>query len=723
MIECSRREFLRLSGGFTLAALLSPLGREKDENAVEEARPSKIDRKKVVRRHNPRFTRFDPFHTLSVGNGRFAFNVDITGLQTFTAESQNDFPLCTVSHWGWHSTPLPEHLLGHVLRPKEYEVLGRKLYLYTDSTGQEELFAWHRQNPHRFNLGKVGLHLELPDGRRATPADLKNCHQELDLWTGVVRSKFEFMGKEVCVTTVADAEFDGFASRIESVLLETGGISVIIAFPYGSPDSAMGRWDKPELHVTEVRCLGKNLYEFAREMDTVVYRMVLAFNGRAVIKQVDAHEYVLTPRGQREFEFVCFFKPDDGSTSNVPTFAQVMASSSRMWEQCWKRGGMIDFDGSTDPRAEELERRIILSLYQTAIHCSGPLPSQETGLLYNSWYGKFHLEMHWWHSVHFAVWDRFELFTRSLGIYRELLPLARDVARRQGFLGCRWPKMIGPDGIDSPSPVGPLLIWQQPHPIYYAALCYRRVPTQATLLWWKDIVFETADFMVSFLYYDSKQDRYVIGPPIKTVSENNDPMDTWNPTFELTYWRFGLRVAQEWRKRLGLKPNALWEKVLAKLALPSVSEGRYLMHEGLKDTYTRWNWEHPALVGAYGMLPGDGIDTAIMRESVKEVWKTWQWDRSWGWDFPLLAMAAARCGLPELAVDALLLPVEKNRYLPNGHNYQRPGLTAYLPGNGGLLSAVAMMVAGWDGDPRCDAPGFPKNGKWKITWEGLAKWM
>jgi len=86
-------------------------------------------------------------------------------------------------------------------------------------------------------------------------------------------------------------------------------------------------------------------------------------------------------------------------------------------------------------------------------------------------------------------------------------------------------------------------------------------------------------------------------------------------------------------------------------------------------------------------------------------------------------MAAARCGLPELAVDALLLPVEKNRYLPNGHNYQRPGLTAYLPGNGGLLSAVAMMVAGWDGDPRCDAPGFPKNGKWKITWEGLAKWM
>ncbi len=58
----------------------------------------------------------------------------------------------------------------------------------------------------------------------------------------------------------------------------------------------------------------------------------------------------------------------------------------------------------------------------------------------------------------------------------------------------------------------------------------------------------------------------------------------------------------------------------------------------------------------------------------------------------MAAMAAARAGEPELAVKALLIDVPKNRYHPNGHNYQRPGLTAYLPGNGGLLAAIAMMA-------------------------------
>jgi hypothetical protein len=84
-----------------------------------------------------------------------------------------------------------------------------------------------------------------------------------------------------------------------------------------------------------------------------------------------------------------------------------------------------------------------------------------------------------------------------------------------------------------------------------------------------------------------------------------------------------------------------------------------------------------------------------------------------------MAMTAARLGRPNDAVDALLMNVQKNTYLPNGHNYQDQRLTIYLPGNGGLLSAVAMMAAGWDGAPTKDAPGFPKDGKWKVRSEGL----
>jgi len=67
-------------------------------------------------------------------------------------------------------------------------------------------------------------------------------------------------------------------------------------------------------------------------------------------------------------------------------------------EQFWLSGAAIDLSNSTDPRAAELERRIVLSQYNTALHCA-PMPPR-TGLLFNTWYGKSHLEMHWWHGVH-----------------------------------------------------------------------------------------------------------------------------------------------------------------------------------------------------------------------------------------------------------------------------------------------------------------------------------
>ena len=80
-------------------------------------------------------------------------------------------------------------------------------------------------------------------------------------------------------------------------------------------------------------------------------------------------------------------------------------------------------------------------------------------------------------------------------------------------------------------------------------------------------------------------------------------------------------------------------------------------------------------------------------------------------------MTAARLGEPETAVDSLLMPVGKNTHLPNGHNRQTSTLPVYLPGNGGLLAAVALMAAGWDGGPSGHAPGFPES--WTVQWEGL----
>ena len=80
-----------------------------------------------------------------------------------------------------------------------------------------------------------------------------------------------------------------------------------------------------------------------------------------------------------------------------------------------------------------------------------------------------------------------------------------------------------------------------------------------------------------------------------------------------------------------------------------------------------------------------------------------------------------RLGEPECAVDALLLDTLKNHFGLSGHNYQRPGPTIYLPGNGGLLYAAALMASGWDGASNKPAPGFPDNGQWQVRYEGLRR--
>src|SRR5690606_10920333 len=115
------------------------------------------------------------------------------------------------------------------------------------------------------------------------------------------------------------------------------------------------------------------------------------------------------------------------------------------------------------------------------------------------------------------------------------------------------------------------------------------------------------------------------------------------------------------------------------------------------------------------------VHRSIMMATLERVWRDWQLERMWGWDFPMMAMTAARLGRPDLAVEALLCDSPKNTYLPNGHNRQGPrkDLPLYLPGNGGLLTAVAMMAAGWDGGPKVEAPGFPKDGRWRVRVEGI----
>jgi hypothetical protein len=681
-----------------------------------------IDRHALVTRHNPVLHKFDVTDPFTVGNGEFAYTVDATGLQTFSQEFEQTTPLGTLSQWGWHTAPNPQGWSIDKFHYKEYECFGRKIgYADIPDNKLTPEITWLRSNPHRLHLGKIGFHFVKSDGTIAQSTDLTNIQQTLDLWNGVIKSHFVLEGKPVDVQTICHPDDDLIAVHVVSSLLQQGKLSIQIQFPYGTGDTKTADWNHPDAHKTMMICPNNHEAIFHRTLDSDSYVTASAWSPTATISVEAKHKYVITPaRTSNQFEFVCAFSPKQ-IEKKLPTFEQTLAATETHWNHFWTTGGAVDLSESKDSRWRELERRIVLSQYLTAIQCAGNIPSQETGLTYNSWEGKFHLEMHWWHAVHFALWDRLPLLEKSLHYYQSILPKAQATARRQGYLGARWPKMTDTLGNDSPSPIGPFLIWQQPHPIYYAELCYRQHHDLETLKKYQQVVFESANFMASYAEWDSTTHRYVLGPLLECAQEIFPKDHTFNPTFELTYWRWGLKTAQTWREQLGLKRDSLWDHVLQYLATPSVSDGKYLFTESTPESYTdpRWINDHPSVTAALGMLPGPGINTATMHNTLDWIWTRWNWLDTWGWDYPMIAMCAARVGEPEKAVNALLMDTPKNVFQLNGHNYQRPGLTIYLPGNGGLLSAIAMMCAGWDEAPKTPAPGFPNNGQWNVRWENL----
>ncbi len=684
-------------------------------SASTRAQAPGIDRFTLVSRHNPRLTKIDPLSPLSLGNGEFAFTADVTGLQTFPRLYADAMPLCTMSQWGWHTRPLPASLQSQTLRPKLYETHGRKVGYNTSSEGQVELFNWLRENPHRLHLGQIGLCLAGEQIVEIDPVNITDINQELDLWGGVLKSKFKLLGEPVSITTAVHPQHDLLAVVINSLFPR---LAVCIAFPYGSQAMQAADWGEPEKHQTRIIANEKNGAVIARELDADAYYLGLQWRHQARLRMESRHVLALTVPPAGQLEFVVAFSQHRPEAA-LPTATETIGASARSWERFWTQGAAVELVRSKDKRAIELERRVVLSQYLTAIQCSGSMPPQETGLTVNSWYGKFHLEMHWWHATHFALWGRLPLFERSLNWYQSILPRAEALARSQGYRGARWPKMVGPEGRDSPSPIGPLLIWQQPHPIFYAELCYGARPTRKTLLKYRELVFQSAEFMADYAFFDKRTSRYQLGPPVIPAQENHPPAETWNPTFELAYWSYGLKVAQRWRERLGLRRNAQWEHVIRNLAPLPVKNGVYLAHENCPETFSERNYDHPSMLGALGVLPGDGVDRETMRRTLRETMERWQWDKTWGWDYPMTAMTAARLGEPHVAVNALMMQTEKNRYLPNGHNWQRPNLPCYLPGNGGLLYAIAMMAGGWKNGPAENAPGFPSDGSWIIRSEGL----
>ncbi|MEQ9099498.1 MAG: hypothetical protein RIF36_20750 [Imperialibacter sp.] len=661
--------------------------------------PSGINRQAVFSRHSVHITEVDTLASLSVGNGRFAMTMDVTGLQTFPEHYQKGVPLGTMSEWGWHSFPTNEtYSIEETMAPIMSH--GREVPYarqWPAGTRAWEAANYIRQNPHRIHLATIGWHITKADGAQLAISDIQNIDQTLDPWTGELTSRFAVEGVPVEVVSFVSQTEDRLGVKVKSALLTEGRLGITINYPYPTDqfqDEAV-LFDPNEASRLQASQPDPAQVTIRRQLDTTRYFTQL--QSSVALPTVDATDkgFLLKPEpGQDTWIFDITFSQKEGAVANK-TFEVLRSEAHQAMSDYWNTGMMIDFGSTKDPRAFEIERRMVLSLYLTKINCGGKTPPQETGLTYNSWYGKPHMEMAWWHGVHFAMWGRPQVLEDHMGWYLRSIGVARQIAERQGFEGVRWQKMTDPWGGETASSVGSYLLWQQPHIITFAELIYEDKPEKAVLEKYDEVVQQTAAFMADFAWYDPELKRYILGPGVIAAQERFDPKTTFNPTYEVAYWRWALETAQQWRERQGQARNEKWDKVLNGLSPLPQKDDLYLAAESAPESYdsTYYMTDHPSVLGAYGMLPmTDGLDTAVMHRTFDKIWTDWQWHDTWGWDFPMVAMTATRLGDAEKAVDGLLMPITTNIYLPNGHNYQTDRLRLYLPGNGGVLAALAMMA-------------------------------
>jgi hypothetical protein len=493
---------------------------------AQQCRPGTLNRMAIVRRHNITIRNTGEPGPSQVGNGNIAYGFDITGMQTFSDK------FTTMSQWSWHSRQLPDWMSVADFKKTKQLTNGRMVEYDLPNPEQPALSRWLASNPHRFNLGRIGLWLQKKDGTLAIKKDLDSTVQYVDLWTNVVESHFILEGESVTVTTVGDPAKDIIAFKIKSPLIAEGRLGILIEFPYPDADefSTGGDYTKPGLHTTLFQPVTSNTISFYRRLDNTNYHVLTQWSGSGTIVKKEPHQFLLKPSGSKTVEYVFSFSIKK-IIEPLPAFAQVLENSKKYWPSFWKSGAAIDLSQSKDPRWMELERRVVLSQYLMKINASGNYPPQETGLVNNSWFGRFHFEMIWWHVAHYALWERWPLLNNCLHVYNDNLAGAISRAKEQGYKGARFPKCTGPGGREWPHPIHAYLVWQQPHPIFFANLDYRAHPSAGTIRKWLPVINGSADFLASFLQRDSLTGQYNLGTPIAFAPENNNYYQDKNPAF------------------------------------------------------------------------------------------------------------------------------------------------------------------------------------------------
>ena len=586
-------------------------------------------KKSDIIKYNLKFNHIDSKNPVTIGNGDFAITLDQTGTQSLY-EIYKDIPLSTMSNKNWFYKDKKD------IKPSYVD--GKAYMLF--NLDNDPNYQTNRQYPFKYSFMQILLY---DNDKLIDINNIKDVEQELDLYKGIVTSSFNYREKINKTTSFIYQDHDEFNFKLQS-----DNLNLALKFNYPSYTKNGYRLDiLPNVLVKEDR-------------------ITLLYDDKNSFKLKSSSKYQIV-------ENTLIF--DDNNVSFSLALDEI--KEGKFLDEFWKCDNGIIIDN------EELVKKMVLSKYLLHVNSTGIYPPQESGLTYNCWNSKFHLEMHLIHSLWNIYNNHVDDLVKSFDYYLSIMPLSLKRASLNGYKGLRFPKMTGPDGEDSPSNIGPLLIWQAPHILFMLQEIYYLYNKENIIKKYEPLISGTIDFMISFLTL--KDFKYQMLDPLLEACESI-PLDRCqNPSFELEYWRYTLERQPKIDTVLYGHQRYDYLDITSKIITPKEDDGIYLKTYGVIDKYDLYK-DHPTEGFLMSFFKSKIVDKEKMVKTIDYILKNMDLSSYWGWDFPFLGLSLLNCGEIEKSIEVTQLNTINNQYLYNGYNTSpRDDLKAYLPGNGAFL--------------------------------------
>lgn len=588
-------------------------------------------KKSDIIKYNLKFNHIDSKNPVTIGNGDFAITLDQTGTQSLY-EIYKDIPLSTMSNKNWFYKDKKD------IKPSYVD--GKAYMLF--NLDNDPNYQINRQYPFKYSFMQILLY---DNDKLIDINNIKDVKQELDLYKGIVTSSFNYKEKINKTISFIYQDHDEFNFKLQS-----DNLNLALKFNYPSYTKNGYRLDiLPNVLVKEDRIT--LLYD---DKNSLSFKLKSSSNYQIV-------------------ENTLIF--DDNNVSFSLALDEI--KEGKLLDEFWKCDNGIIIDN------EELVKKMVLSKYLLHVNSTGIYPPQESGLTYNCWNSKFHLEMHLIHSLWNIYNNHVGDLVKSFDYYLSIMPSSLKRASLNGYKGLRFPKMTGPDGEDSPSNIGPLLIWQAPHILFMLQEIYYLYNKENIIKKYEPLISGTIDFMISFLTL--KDSKYQMLDPLLEACESI-PLDRCqNPSFELEYWRYTLERQPKIDTVLYGHQRYDYLDIISKIITPKEDDGIYLKTYGVIDKYDLYK-DHPTEGFLMSFFKSKIVDKEKMVKTIDYILKNMDLSSYWGWDFPFLGLSLLNCGEIEKSIEVTQLNTINNQYLYNGYNTSpRDDLKAYLPGNGAFL--------------------------------------